>query len=162
MPRMTNIDELLDFSYQVRSLIIQDQGIMALIANDPEYDPDGEDAEKYEAQVKDHNYVDETTLEANAYVVIETEMSSLDSPTMGTMYVYVTVILSKKYMDLDPRLFKGMKGNRRDNIARRINLLLNNNRDFGVGDLHLTSATIGSVPTGFTARVLAYRVPTYA
>lgn len=162
MARMTDLDELVDFSYLARSLILQDQAIMALLSNDPDYDPDGDDAEKYEAQVKDHDYVDETTLEANAYIMVETEMASRDTATMDTMYVYVNIVCSKKYMDLNPKLFRGYKGNRRDNIARLVHLLLNNNNAFGVGELHLASATIGSVPTGFTSRVLTYRVPTYA
>lgn len=133
---------------------------MALLSNDPDYDPDSDDAAQYEERVKDHDYVDDTTLTANAYIVIESELVSLDSTTMATMYVYVNVIISKKYMDMNPKVFKGYKGNRRDNIAMAVHKLLENNRDFGIGDLRLISATIGSVPTGFTSRVLTYKVPT--
>jgi len=89
-------------------------------------------------------------------------MTNLDTPTVKTMYLYVNIICSKTYMDLDPSLFRGYKGNRRDNIARLVNNELNNNPDFGIGDLHLISATVGSVPTGFTSRVLTYKVPTFA
>lgn len=135
---------------------------MALLSNDPNYDPDSDDAAQYEERVKDHDYVDDTTLTANAYIVIESELVSLDSTTMATMYVYVNVIISKKYMDMNPKVFKGYKGNRRDNIAMAVHQLLENNRDFGIGDLRLISATIGSVPTGFTSRVLTYKVPTIA
>ena len=159
---MTDIDELLDYSYRARSLILADKTIMALMSDDPDYDPDSAEAEEYEERVKDHDYVDETSLTANSYIVIETEMSNLDTPEMKTMFLYVNVICNKKYMDLNPRKFKGYKGNRRDNIARLVNNLLNNNSEFGVGDLHLMNATVGSVPTGFTSRVLVYKVPSFA
>lgn len=135
---------------------------MSLIANDPNYDPDSDEASQFEEQVKDHDYADETTLTSKVYVIIETEMVSLDTATVKSMYLYVSVICSKKFMDLDPKLFRGYKGNRRDNIARLINNELNENPNFGIGDLHLVSATIGSVPTGFTSRVLTYKVPTFA
>ena len=162
MAHRTDIDELVDYSYKARSLIINNQEIMALIADDPNYDLDGDTADEIEARVKDHDYVDETTLIADAYVMVETEMTNLSSPTMKTMYLYVNVVLSKKFMDMNPKKFKGYKGNRRDNIARLINNLLNDNRDFGVGDLKLISATVGSVPTGFTSRILTYEVPSFS
>lgn len=162
MPKMKNLKEIVDYPYTVRSLILEDHDVMSLLSNDPNYDPDSDDAAQYEECVKDHDYVDETTLTAKAYVVIESELVSLDSTTMASMYVYVNIIISKKFMDINPRVFKGYKGNRRDNIAMAVHKLLENNRDFGIGDLRLISATIGSVPTGFTSRVLTYKVPTIA
>lgn len=162
MAYRSDIDELLNYSYKTRGMVLQNQQIMALIANDPNYDPEGDDVEQYEQQVKDHDYVDETSLTANAYVIIETEMHDRSSHTMKTMRLYVSVICSKKYMDLDPKLFRGYKGNRRDNIARLVNNLLQDSDEFGIGELHLISATIGSVPTGFTCRVLTYEVPSFA
>lgn len=162
MPKMTSLKEIIDYPYAVRSLVLQDHDVMALLSNDPEYDPDGDMAEQFENRVKDHDYVDETTLTANAYIVIESEMVRLNTPTMATMYVYVTIIISKKFMDLDPKTFKGYKGNRRDNIAMSVHKLLEKNRDFGIGDLRLISATIGSVPSDFTSRILTYEVPTIA
>ena len=160
MPRMTGLREIVDYPYTVRSMILQDQKTMGLLADNPRYDPDSDDAEIYESRVKGHDYVDETSLTANAYIIIETELVSLDSPTMATMYLYVNVVLSKQFMDLNPKLFKGYKGNRRDNIAMRIHEMLEDNNEFGIGGLNLISATIGTVPTGYTSRILTYRVPT--
>ena len=162
MAYKTDIDEIVNYLYLAKTLILENQEIMALVSNDPTYDPDSDDAEQFEARVKDHDYVDETMLTADCYICVETEMTSLDTPTMKTVYLYVNVICRKTYMDLDNKLFKGYKGNRRDNIARHVNTLLNENGAFGVGDLHLISATLGSVPTGFTSRVLTYRVPAFA
>ena len=81
---------------------------------------------------------------------------------MATMYLYVNVVLSKEYMELSPKLFKGYKGSRRDNIAMRAHELLDDNNEFGIGGLKLISATIGNVPTGYTSRILTYKVPTIA
>ena len=162
MAYKTDIDELVNYSYTAKTLILNNDEIMGLIANDPNYDPDGDDAEQFEERVKDHDYVDETALTSGAYVCIETEMVSLDSHSMKTMYLYVNIVCQKNYMELERSQWKGYKGNRRDNIARLINNLLNENPNFGVGDLRLISATLGSVPSGFTSRILTYKVPAFA
>lgn len=160
--KYSTIDEIIDYSYRAKNLILQNQKIMGYISDNPDIDLDGEEMEVYEKQVKDHNYVDETSLTANAYVCVETEVANLDSTSMKSMLVHVHIICSRGYMDMNPRKFPGVKGNRRDNIAREINNILNENIDFGVGELLLVGATITSVPTGYTARLLTYKVPAFA
>ena len=160
--RISHIDELVDFNYRVKTLVTGDQGILALLGDDPDIGPDSSEAEILEAQVKDHDYVDETSLRANAYIIIDTEVVSRDTATMKSLYLYVQVICEKSYMALDPKKFGGLKGNRRDNLCRRIDNLLNGNGDFGIGELQLKSATIPSLPTGYTGRTLTYMVPNFA
>lgn len=160
--KYSSIDELINFTYKARQAIINDQRIMALLSDNPSIDLEDEEADDIICRVKDHDYVDETCLTANAYIIIESEMLNLDTKTMKSMGLYVQIICSKKFMDLSPKLFPGVKGNRRDNIARLINNLLNSNEGFGVGALELASATISSVPTGYTSRLLTYKVPSFA
>ena len=162
MAHKSDIDEIVDFSYKIRSKIIQNQEVMALISDNPNYDPDGDEADTYESHVLDHYYNDETGLSAGAYVLVDTDMVDLPTPTMKKIFVYVAVVCTKGYMSMDPKRFRGVKGNRRDNIARLINNMLDDSLEFGVGDLQLTSAMLGSVPTGYTSRILTYEVPNYA
>lgn len=162
MHKRSNIDELINFNYNTRQLILRDQKIMAFIADNPSLDLDGADSEEFAERVKDHDFIDETFLKADAYVIIESEMLNMDTDTMKTMALYVTVICSKGFMDINPKKFPGVKGNRRDNIARLVNNLLFDNECFGIGGLELVSATIGRVPTGYTSRVLTYKVPSFA
>lgn len=132
------------------------------MADTPNIDLDGEYADNITARVKDHDYVDETCLTANAYVSIESEVLNLNTPAIKSMALYVQVICSKEYMSIDPKLFPGIKGNRRDNIARLVDNILNDELGYGIGGLKLTSASIASVPTGYTSRLLTYEVPSFA
>lgn len=162
MAIVSDIDELVEFSYKAVSLIRNDQSIMALIADDPNLDLDSDEAYQYEDRIKDHDYVDETSLTSNAYITVETAMLNLDTPSMKKMRVVVEIICQKTFMPVNQTKFQGMRGNRRDNLAMLVNNLLNNNTYYGVGDLKLLTAGIGSVPTGYTSRVLEYEAPCYA
>ena len=66
---------------------------------------------------------------------------------------------SKQFVDLD---FVGVKGNRRDNLAREIDLLLRGSRDFGIGKLELVSAITSPVPKKFTSKLLTFRAVNFA
>lgn len=160
--KYSKIDELIDYTYRARQSIINNQEIMALLSDNPNIDIEDDEADEIAQRVKDHDYVDETCLTANAYVIIESEILNLDTDTMKAMGLYIQVICSKRFMDLNPKLFPGVKGNRRDNIARLINNVLGDSDAFGVGELKLTSASITSVPTGYTSRLLTYKVPSFA
>lgn len=162
MHKYSSIDELVNFTYDTKKLIQSDQRIIGLIADDPNIDLDSADADEYASQIKDHDFIEETFLKAGAYVVIESEVMNLDTDSIKQMALYVQIVCSKGYMDMDPKVFKGIKGNRRDNIARLVNNILSDNDAFGLGGLKLISATIASVPTGYTSRLLTYKVPSFA
>lgn len=51
-----------------------------------------------------------------------------------------------------------MKGNRRDNLARSVDALLNGSRDYGVGKLVLMGAAPAKVPDKFTSLLLTYEI----
>ena len=63
--------------------------------------------------------------ESGAFVTVDVDVTDMSSGTIKDMRVYVEVLVSKTYMALTPSLFKGVKGNRRDNIVRQIDKLLN-------------------------------------
>ena len=77
---------------------------------------------------------------------------------MQNIRVYVTIMCHKSFMQIEPSKFKGMVGNRRDNLSRLVDNLLNGSDAFGLGQLKLESAIVVPAPTGFSARELTYSI----
>ena len=123
---------------------------------------ESEDADEvFEKFLFDYIYVDGTTTEAAAYICVEAETAKSPTPTMQNMKLYVTVICHKQFMKVDATKFKGMIGNRRDNLVRYVDKLLNGSDIFGIGALTLENAHTVAAPTGFAARELTYTVPDF-
>lgn len=156
----SHIDDIVDFKYRALSAIKGCQQIIALISDEPNIDIDNDYVDKWEDHIKDYDYVDDTTVQDGAYVTVECEMRSLDTATMKTMVVYVHVICAKGFMQI--KKFNGLKGNRRDNLIRWCDTVLNGDFGYGVGTLQLEDVTITSVPDGFTSMLATYTVPNFA
>lgn len=123
---------------------------------------DSDDADEvFEKYLFDYGYVDGTTSETAAYVCVEAEVPAIPTPTIKDMKLYVTVLCHKQFMPINTAEFKGMIGNRRDNLVRSIDKILNGADVFGIGQLTLKSARIVAAPTGFTARELTYEIPDF-
>lgn len=159
MSKKTYIDELIDFKENVILALADSQEVLGLLADDPDIDTDGDEADKLlDRNIFDYDYVAETVKRSDAYIMVETEM---DQPTSGTMnhwFVYVQVVCYKDYVKLDKKKFKGVKGNRRDNLVREIDMLLNGSRDYGVGKLTLLHVGPASVPEEFSSTMLTYEI----
>ena len=75
------------------------------------------------------------------------------------MKLYVTVACHKAYMKMSSGIISGITGNRRDNLVRFIDKILNGNDLFGIGNLKLdTVKTLSSSNSHFTIRELQYSV----
>lgn len=154
-----NLDELVEYPVQVLQKVGTDKTIVSLLTNDPDIDMDSDEADEvFDKYLYDYGYVDETTQEAKAYICIEAEVSKVPTSTVKDMNLYVTVICHKDYMKIAPSLFPGTIGNRRDNLVRNIDRLLDGSDYFGIGQLRLKSVRTISSPTGFTAREATYVV----
>lgn len=158
----THLDELIDFSSNIISKLANSQEIVNLIVDKPNADIYGADGDEARAHMYDYDYIDETQTSAGAFVMVDVDMVAADSGTIKEMDIYVQVAVSKTFMRLDPKKFKGIKGNRRDNIVRQIDLILNGSREFGIGKIQLISARTSIVPTSFTSKMLTYRVYDFA
>ena len=95
--------------------------------------------------------------------IIET---GIDIPNVNNKHIkdaeiYVTVACHKQYMKLDHSIYKGMMGNRRDNITRYIDKLINNSPIFGIGNLTLKSVRTLSPYNQFIFKELTYTVPEF-
>lgn len=161
MAGYTHLDEIIDYNSAVISKVLESPDVMKLIS-DGKYSSEDDNSKKWELHVNDHAWVDESVQEASAYVLVDSEVLKAPTGSVKNMTLLVEVVCNKSYMELDSKIFPGVKGNRRDNICRQIDLLINGSSEFGIGRLQLSSATLAAAPEGFTARLLTYTVPDYA
>lgn len=158
----TFLDNLVEYPVKALHCIGTDPAVVKLLTDNPDIDMESEDADEvFEKFLFDYIYVDGTTTEAAAYICVEAETVKAPTTTMQNMKLYVTVICHKQFMKVDATKFKGMIGNRRDNLVRYVDKLLNGADIFGIGALTLENAHTVAAPTGFTARELTYTVPDF-
>lgn len=159
----THLDELVEYPAKVIQLLGASKKCMSLISGKPENEIDEQAIDDIiENNIFDYSYIDDTVTKSGAFVWIETEVPYVDNKQIKNMRIYVTIACHKNYMNIDPSINAGMMGNRRDNLARYIDCLLNNNDVFGIGCLKLKSATIKSSSNqDFTLRELCYSIPDF-
>ena len=160
--KLTHQDQLVDYNQRICNKILSSQEVMALIANDPDLDLDSPEAAQWEDHIIDHAWVDDTVQESGAFVTVDVDVTDMSSGTIKDMRVYVEVLVSKTYMALTPSLFKGVKGNRRDNIVRQIDKLLNGSYDFGTGRLDATNIRTVTTANKFSGKLITYMVSDFA
>ena len=158
----TYLDELVEYPLKALHQIGTNPTIVQLLTNNPNIDMDSDEADSvFDKYLFDYAYVDSTTTQAEAYICVEAEVPSVQSYTIKDMKLFVTVFCHKQYMSLDPDKFDKFSGNRRDNLARYIDVLLNGSNIFGIGQLTLLNVRVVNAPSGFTARELIYQVPDF-
>lgn len=158
----TFLDELVEYPVKALHRIGTDPIIVQLLTDNPSIDMESKEADAvFDKYLFDYLYVDGTTTEAEAYICVEAETTKVPTSSIQNMKLYVTIICHKQFMKVDTTKFKGMIGNRRDNLVRYIDKLLNGADIFGIGALTLENAHTVASPTGFTARELTYSVPDF-
>lgn len=158
----TYLDQVVDYPSKVILRLAEDKYCAGLILNKAfdsvtEVDID----EVLEKHIKDYQYVDETTQETAAYILVELDVARVDNRTIKDISLYVTVCCHKNYMALEPKVFKGVIGNRRDNLIRYADRVLNNSQFMGLGRLKLESLRTLQTVNGFTIRELRYSIPDF-
>lgn len=162
MAKSTYLDDLINYKHNVIGRIAASKEIVGLLLNDPDVDMESDAAYDIVGNnIYDYDYVDHTVERADAYIMVDSEMIYPTSGTMNKWYVYVQVVCEKSYNPLNHRIFKGVKGNRRDNLAREIDLLINGTYDFGIGPMELRTVNTAAVPDAFTSVLLTYEVHDY-
>ena len=153
------LNALVEYPVKALQKIGTDKTVVSLLTNDPSIDMDGDKADTvFERNLFDYNYVDSTTTEATAYICVEADLANIPTATIKDMRLYIRVICHKEFMDIDPAKFKGMIGNRRENLTRYVDKLLSGSDMFGIGKLQLLSCRAAPAPTGFAARELTYKI----
>ena len=159
----TFLDALVEYPVKALQKIGTDKTVASLLTNNPYIDMDSKEADEvFDKYLFDYGYVDGTTDEAAAYICVEADLVNTPTSSIKNMRLYVKVVCHKEFMNLDSSKFKGMIGNRRDNLTRYVDNLLNGSDVFGIGKLKLTDCRAAPAPTGFAARELAYKVSDFA
>lgn len=158
----TYLDQMVEYPAKIISKIVSDAGCASLILNKSTSEITEDDVDLIlDKYIFDYQYVDNTVQETGAFIWAEVEIPSVENRTIKDVRLYVTVSCHKNYMKLSSDVFPGVMGNRRDNLVRYIDRLLNNAPNFGIGTLALRSVTTLTNNNGFTARELTYDVPDF-
>jgi hypothetical protein len=151
MANKTHIDQLIDFKEDVIEMMVADKELMGLVFDDPNIDLDSDEVFNVrDTNIYDHSYSDETVQTDGVIILVETELVGILSKEINSFNIIIQVIVARNYMKLDTRRFKGLRGNRRDNVIRRIEMLLHDKR-LSLGRLSLIDCGPVDVPRGFTS-----------
>lgn len=158
----TFLDQLVDYPAEIIKRISEDKYCVGLLVNKAFSAVDEDDSDKVlDELIYDYQYVDETTQKSSAYIWVEMEVNAVDNKQIKGVRIYVTVSCHKNYMKLSNSIFRGVIGNRRDNLVRYIDKLLNNSNFMGIGALKLQSIKTLSPINGFATRELTYSTPDF-
>lgn len=156
MANKTHLDQLIDLKEDIIALMVQDQALMGLVFDDPNIDIESDQVFNIrDTNIYDHSYSDETVQTDKVLILVESEMVNVLSNEYNTFHVIIQVIVARNFMKLDTRRFKGLRGNRRDNVVRMIDLLLHDKR-FSLGSFKLIDCGPVDVPRGFTSIRMVY------
>jgi len=159
---MTYIDELVEYPLKALLKIAENKKCVALLLNKKPDDITFLDTENAcDNHMFDYSFVNSTTQEVTAYIFIEVDVFRVENRQIKNLALYATVACHKDYMRLDNELFPGVIGNRRENIAKHIDEVLNFSDVFGIGELSLHSVRTGNLSNGFTIKELEYRTPDF-
>ncbi len=158
----TYLDQIVEYPSKVMLRIAQSKECAGLLVNKA-FDTVSEDDfdNVLDNFIKDYQYIDETTQTVGAYVWVEAEVDRVENKAIKGMKLYVTIACHKNYMKLDKPTFKGVIGNRRDNLVRYIDKVLNGSMFMGIGILKLQSVRTLSPINGFAVREITYEVPDF-
>ena len=162
-PLLTNLDEIVDYPDAIALALSQDQTIVGLLVDDPNAEIG--DNNVLGSQIYNYNFIPDVATDSLSYITIDTVVSDAKTETVKTLKVIITVISNKTNMKLKPTIFKGVAGNRRDNLVRYTDLIVRKMDNLGIGKLQLTARTpVAPVSIGvsnYTAKQLVYEIPNF-
>lgn len=165
MDILTNLDEIVDYPDKIALALSQDQTIVGLLLDNPNIDMINDEPKTLGTQIFNYNFIPDTQTDSLSYITIDTVVSNAKNDTTKMLNIIVTVISNKTNMKLEPTIFQGVAGNRRDNLIRYTDLVIRRMDNLGIGKLQLSPRTpiapvsIGS--TNYTAKQLVYEIPNF-
>lgn len=158
----TYLDQLVEYPAKIIKKISEDKFCVALLTNKKISEVTEEDCDDVlDNYVYDYQYVDDTTQESRAYIWVDIEVNSVDNMQIKDIRAYITIACHKSFMKLDQEKFAGTIGNRKDNLVRYVDKLLNNSDIAGIGKLKLQAVKTLTPISGFAVRELTYEVPDF-
>ena len=159
----THLDEIIKYKDTIINTIGLSKEVVALLTDNPLIDMDSKAAyDVFDNNLFDYDYVNGVQTADTPLVMVDVEIPSVPTDTIKDLYVFVQVAVPKLQMKLDGTKFKGVKGNRKDNLLRQIDLLLNNKDGLGVGCLNLAGVGVAAVPNTYTSTLLTYSISDFA
>ena len=160
----TPLDEIIDYKDAAIKKMLASQDIMSLLFDTPNIDMESDAV--YNAR-KQHFFdygTNPDTIQADTVsIFVQSSMVNRINANFKGMAMTISIVCNVGYIELDKKKFKGIKGNRIDNIARQIVVALDDDdQEFGIGELTLTQCRPVNVPKGYTAVELAYEVDDFA
>lgn len=160
----TNLDEIVNFPNIAIRELSKNQNFVSLLTNIPNADLNDEDTEfEWNNCTNDFDYVEGIIQETKSFCCVDTEIE-VTSNTIKEVYLTVLVGVHRNNMSLKGTNFKGIAGNRRDNLIRELDYTLRNDSSFGIGGLELVGRIRAASVAGkeFSCKVATYRVPNFA
>lgn len=109
-------------------------------------------------QVFPYLYIDETQTETKTYICCEVNVPRIPTNTIKDMVITIWVFCHKDIMKYSK---KGYRGTRTDILADMIERNLRDSDKFGIGKVHLDSATCISPNTKLYGRQLVFTIPDF-
>lgn len=151
------LQDIVGYKHEIMKALKNCQPLISLLADIPNIDMDSDEAyEIMDNNFYDYSYADDTFQSDKAVVFVEVSMVRRPSVQFKGMKVQVQVVCNKGYANLDSKKFRGILGNRRDNLAVSIAKVLEGSDRFGVGRLLLTTCEPIVPPKGFTGISLVF------
>ena len=147
----TVLQDIVQYKHEIMKALKNDQRLISLLADVPDIDMNSDKAyEVMDNNFYDYSFSDNTFQEDKAVVFVEVSMARRPSVQFKGMKVQIQVLCNKGFAKLDGKVFRGVLGNRRDNIAIAIADVLDRSDEFGIGELILTTCEPTATPIGFT------------
>lgn len=159
----TPMDKIIDYKDLAIKKIIAFQPVMGLLFDDPNIDMESDEVScAREHSIKDYGVNLDTIQTDKMIIFVQASMLDNNNTNFKDMAITISIVCNCNYIKLDYTKFKGIKGNRLDNIARQIALALDDEaQEFGIGSLTLVQCHPVAVPTGFSALELVFEVPEF-
>lgn len=156
----TFLDEIVEYPSKALQTISNNKECMALLLNKKLSELTEDDIDTaIDDYMFDYEYVDNTTTETAAYIWVEMDVPRVSNKHIKEAKLYITIACHKQFMKIKSNIISGVGGNRRDNLVRFVDKVLNGNDIFGIGVLALESVkSVSSSNTQFTCREMCYRV----
>lgn len=159
----TVLQDVVQYKHEIMKALKNDKALISLLADVPDIDMDSDVAyDIMDNNFYDYSFSDNTFQSDKAVVFVEVSMARRPSVQFKSMKVQIQVLCNKGFAKLDGKKFRGMIGNRRDNIAVVIADILDRADEFGVGELLLTTCEPTGTPVGFTGLGMVFTAVDFA
>jgi len=162
---LTNLDEIVNYPDIIAMALNTDNTVVGFLINNPNVDIINDEVDVFGTQIFNYNFIPNTLTDSLSYITIDTVVSDASTDKIKTLKLVVTVISNKTNMKLDPKIFGGVAGNRRDNLVRYTDKIIRGIKNLGIGKIQFTPRTpVSPVSTGsvdYVAKQLVYEVENF-